>query len=278
MAATQVTVISASERPGQILQSLRELWASRELLYALTMREVRVRYKQSLLGVAWAIIQPISLMVVFTVFFSWFAKMPSEGIPYPIFAFSALLPWTFFATSLSYAVPGLANNPQLITKVYFPREIFPLASVLAAGLDFLIACAVFAVMMVAYRMSVGLNVLYVVPLLAIQVLFTVAIAFILAGLNVYYRDVRHALPLVIQLWMYATPIVYPLSVVPEPYRLTYTLFNPMAAIIDGYRRVLVRGLPPEFVSFALAALTSVLLVLISYRAFKYMERSFADVV
>lgn len=256
----------------------RELWRHRELLWLLTQREIKVRYKQSALGVAWAVLQPFSLMVVFTVFFSWFARMQSDGIPYPLFSYAALLPWTFFSTSLSFAIPSLIANSHIITKIYFPREVIPLASVLAAFLDFLIASAVFVALLAFYRVPPSWNLLYVAPIVAIQILFTVGVSLLLSAFTVLYRDVRHTLPLVIQIWMFVTPILYPASVVPERWRGWYFSLNPMAAIIDGYRRAVIQGGTPQLNYLLLAAAVSCMLVLAGYKYFKHLEREFADIV
>jgi len=256
----------------------RELWRHRELLWLLTQREIKVRYKQSALGVAWAVLQPFSLMVVFTVFFSWFARMQSDGIPYPLFSYAALLPWTFFSTSLSFAIPSLIANSHIITKIYFPREVVPLASVMAAFLDFLIASAVFVALLAFYRVAPTWNLLYVAPIVAIQILFTVGVSLLLSAFTVLYRDVRHTLPLVIQIWMFVTPILYPASVVPERWRGWYFSLNPMAAIIDGYRRAVIQGISPQLKYLLLAAAVSALLVFAGYKYFKHLERDFADIV
>lgn len=256
----------------------RELWKHRELLWLLTQREIKVRYKQSALGVAWAVLQPLSLMIVFTVFFSWFARIESDGIPYPLFSYAALLPWTFFSTSLSSAVPSLIANSHIITKIYFPREVIPLAAVLAAFLDFLIAAAVFVLLIVVYRVPPSWNLLYALPLVAIQILFTAGISLLLSAFTVLYRDVRHTLPLLIQIWMFVTPILYPASVVPQRWRAWYFSLNPMAAIIDGYRRAILQQQPPQLSYLLLAAVFSCLLVWAGYKYFKHLEREFADIV
>ena len=256
----------------------RELWRHRELLWLLTQREIKVRYKQSVLGVAWAVLQPLSLMVVFTVFFSWFARIESDGIPYPLFSYAALLPWTFFSTALSFAIPSLIANSHIITKIYFPREVIPLAAVLAALLDFLIAAAAFVLLMIAYRVPPSWTLLYVLPILAIQVLFTVGVSLLLSAFTVLYRDVRHTLPLVIQIWMFVTPILYPASVVPQRWRVWYFSLNPMAAIIYGYRRAILQQQSPQLNYLLLAATVSCLLVWLGYKYFKYLEREFADIV
>jgi lipopolysaccharide transport system permease protein len=256
----------------------RELWRHRELLWLVTQREIKVRYKQSALGVVWAVLQPLSLMVVFTVFFSWFARIASDGIPYPLFSYAALLPWTFFSTSLSFAIPSLVVNSHIITKIYFPREIIPLASVLAAFLDFLIASAVFALLLAFYRVPPTWNLLFVLPIVIIQIAFTAGVCLLLSAFTVLYRDVRHTLPLVIQVWMFVTPILYPASVVPVRWRGLYFSLNPMASIIDGYRRAVVQGIAPQLKYLLLAAAASALLLWAGYRYFKRLEREFADIV
>jgi lipopolysaccharide transport system permease protein len=266
------------EWSDSLLAHVRELLRHRELLWLITQREIKVRYKQSILGVLWAILQPFSLMIVFTIFFSWFARMQSDGIPYPLFSYAALLPWTFFSSSLSAAIPSLIANSHIITKIYFPREIVPLASVFAAFLDFIIASAIFVLMMVFYGVAPTWNVLYILPLAVIQITFTTGICLLLSAFTVLYRDVRHMLPLVIQIWMFVTPILYPVSVVPAGWRVWYLTLNPMAVIIDGYRRAAIQGVAPQLQYLALAALVSGLLVWLGYKYFKHLEREFADIV
>lgn len=257
---------------------LRELVRYRELLWQITQREIKVRYKQSLLGMLWAILQPLSLMVVFTVFFSWFARLQSDGIPYPLFSYAALLPWTFLSTSLSFAVPSLIANSHIITKIYFPREIIPLASVLAALLDFLIASGVFVPLLIWYGIGPTRNLLFVAPLLVVQIVFATGLSLLLSAFTVLYRDVRHVLPLAIQIWMFVTPILYPASVVPEQWRVWYFVLNPMAVIVEGYRRSVVLGVAPESGYLIVTAGISVALLWMGYAYFKYLERDFADIV
>lgn len=257
---------------------LRELVRYRELLWQMTQREIKVRYKQSLLGMLWAILQPLSLMVVFTVFFSWFAHMQSDGIPYPLFSYAALLPWTFLSTSLSFAVPSLIANSHIITKIYFPREIIPLASVLAALLDFLIASAVFVLLLIWYGIEPTRNLVFVAPLLVTQIVFVTGVSLLLSAFTVLYRDVRHVLPLAIQIWMFVTPILYPASVVPVKWRVWYFVLNPMAIIVDGYRRSVIQGVPPETCYLMAAAGVSAGLLWLGYAWFKHLERDFADIV
>jgi len=257
--------------------SFRELWMHRELLYVLTAREIQMRYKQSILGVAWAVLQPLALMLVFTLIFSVLLKVPSEGIPYPIFSYSALMFWTYFAGSLGRAIPSLEANADLIKKIYFPREFFPLSSVLSAIFDLAIAFVIYLGMMLYFHTPFSLNLLYVLPILLIQTVFTLGVSFFASALNVYYRDVKHALPLLIQLWMYATPIIYPSSLIPDRL-LTFYALNPMTGIIESYRNVLVKGISPDFFYLGVAAAGSVFLFVLGYVYFKRIEMTFADIV
>lgn len=262
---------------ASLADCFKELWNYRELLFTFSWREIKIRYKQTVLGVAWAIAQPASLTIIFSIIFGKFAKIPTEGIPYPIFSYSALLPWTFFATALSFAVPSMARERHLIMKVYFPREISPLASVFAPLVDFGITVLLFIGMMVYYKVPPTIHILWVFPLFLIQLIFTIGISLFLSAVNARYRDVRHAVPLFLQLWMFATPIFYPVTFIPENYRILYML-NPMASIIDGYRRVIIKGTRPELRYFLLSALVSLLLFLVSYYYFKRKERNFIDVI
>lgn len=270
-----VTVFHSSG--GGIPGKLLELWNYRELLWVLTLRGLQIRYKQSILGMIWAVLQPLAMMLTFTLVFSALLKVPSEGVPYPIFSYSALLFWTFFSNSLNNAIPSLEANAALIKKIYFPREFFPISSILAAVFDLLIAAVIFLGMMFYYHVSFTLNILYVIPLLIIQTFFTMGVAFIFSALNAYYRDVKFALPLIIQLWLYATPIIYPLSLVPERFRLYYML-NPMTGIIESYRNVLVKGIAPDGLYVGVAAAGAVLLFVLGYLYFKRIEMTFADVL
>jgi lipopolysaccharide transport system permease protein len=276
-----------SQRPGMTLDNLenasspvsgwRELVARRELLWTLTLREIRVRYTQAALGIAWAVLQPLSLMVVFTVFFSFFLRIPSDGVPYPLFAYVALLPWSFFATALSSAIPSLTNNASLVTKVYFPREVLPLASILAATVDFAVAAVAFLGLLCYYRVGVTSNLLFVPAIFALQLTLTLGVALLFSALNVRYRDVRHALPLVIQIWMFVTPIIYPVSVVPERFRFLY-LANPMAGIVDSYRKTVLHGVPPDWSALGVGACVAVFLVVFAWRYFRRAARTFADII
>jgi lipopolysaccharide transport system permease protein len=262
---------------GWMPAKLREVWRYRGLLWVLSLSQIQVRYKQSVMGLAWAVLQPLALMGMFTLIFSVLLKVPSEGIPYPIFSYSALLFWTFFSTSLSSAIPSLETNAGLIKKIYFPREFFPISSILAAMFDLVIAAIIFLGMMFYYHIHFTLNILYVIPLLIIQTIFMMGVCFIFSALNAYYRDIKYALPLVIQIWMYATPIIYPITLIPERFK-TYYLLNPMTGLIESYRNVLVKGIGPEGLYVGVAAAGAVFLFIVGYIYFKRIEMTFADVI
>jgi len=255
----------------------RNLYLNRELLLQLTLRQIKARYKQTIFGILWAIIRPLFLMIIFTIIFSKMVKVPSDGIPYPIFSYCALLPWQFFASSFSSATVSLSSNSNLVQQIYFPREIFPISSVIASFFDFLIASSFFIVLLIFYKVNISFLALYAILLLMIQVLFIVGISLIGSALNVFYRDVGHALAFIIQLWMYATPIIYPLSLVPEKL-MPFYLLNPMAGIIDGYRKVIIQGLMPNWTSIGISALVTLILLFFSYWYFKRVEMRFADII
>ncbi len=256
---------------------LQTLYRYRDLLWLWTVREIRVRYKQSLLGVGWAILQPLALTLVFTLVFSRIMQVDTGGLPYPIFAYSALVPWTFFATSLSFGIPSLVNNLSLVSKIYFPREILPIANVGAALLDFALAALVFAGMLLVYQIPITIYVIWVVPLLCIQISLTVGVILLGSAAIVFFRDVRFVIPLLVQIWMYASPVIYPTDLIPPAYRPLYFL-NPMAGIIDGYRRVLVMGEPPNMYALLIATVTSAALLILGYFIFKRSEPLFADLI
>ena len=249
----------------------------RDLLILWTGREIRVRYKQSLLGVGWAILQPVALTIVFSIVFSRIVQVNTGGIPYPIFAYAALVPWTFFATSLSFGIPSLVNNLSLVSKIYFPREILPFANIGAALLDYAMAGLVFIGMMLIYQIPITLYALWVIPLLAIQIILTAGVALVGSAAIVFFRDVRFVIPLLIQIWMYASPVIYPIDLIPAAYLPLYYL-NPMAAIIDGYRRVLLEGQPPNIPAVLIALVVSLISLIVGYFVFKRSEPMFADLI
>ncbi|MEM3432904.1 MAG: ABC transporter permease [Candidatus Methanomethyliaceae archaeon] len=274
-----VYVISASGRSGVgIIEALRELYRYRELLAAWTIRDIKVRYKQTLLGIAWAILQPALLTIVFSIVFTRFIPVSTGEIPYPIFSYVATLPWTFFANSLNLSTSILISNMHLITKIYFPREILPLATISACFLDLLVGSAVFVILLAWYRTPIYWHLIpaALIPLV-MQLLLTIGLALILAGATVFYRDVRFVTPVGLQLWMYATPIVYPLTVVPRQYRFLYCL-NPMAGIIEAYRGIILHGASPNWPFLGIAGALSLLIFFGGYLWFKHVEVHFADII
>jgi len=260
-----------------MLRDLRTLYQYRDLMLSWTQRTLKVRYKQSLLGIAWAILQPLSVMLLFTLVFSVFIRVPTNGIPYPVFSYCALLPWTFFANSLTQAIPSLERNMNLVTKVYFPREIIPIATILASLVDFGVASVVFAGLMVFYDVPASWTLLLVPAVLAIQVLLTLGVGLFGSAVNVYYRDVRFIVPLALQLWLYASPIIYPPTLVPEWLQQFYWL-NPMAGIVESYRALILRAEWPQPLPLVLAAAFSMLAFIAGYTYFKRAEMTFADVI
>ena len=256
---------------------LRELWAYRGLFFFLVWRDVKVRYAQTVLGAGWAILQPVLTMLVFTVIFGRFANIPSDGVPYAVFSLAALVPWTYFSTALSGASNSLVSSTNLITKVYFPRLVIPFAPVLAGLVDFAVALAVLGAVMLFYGIVPGPLALVVVPLLLLGMMLTSAgVGCWLAALNIQYRDVKHVTPFLVQVWMYASPIVYPMSLVPEKYRGYYAL-NPMAGIVEGFRAVLLGTGAVAWPTIGLSLAVGAVLFLTGALYFRRTERVFADV-
>lgn len=256
--------------------NLRDLWQYRDLLYILTMRDVRVRYKQTALGAMWAIIQPLFTMLIFSLFFGRLAGMPSDGVPYPVFAFAGLLPWTFFANAVNSSGNSLVGNSNLITKVYFPRLIIPIASVGGGLIDFAIAFAMLVVIMIYFGIGFTVNILMLPVLVVLTALLAIGVGMWMSAMNVRYRDIRHALPFLIQLWFFASPIIYPASIVSEKYRWILML-NPMAGIIEGYRSAIF-GRAFDWAALALAAAITFAVLIYAAYTFKRLEREFADIV
>lgn len=266
-------------RPGRGLLDLElgAVWRYRELLYFLVLREVKVRYRQAVLGVAWAIIQPLFAVVVFTVIFGHFAKFPSDGVPYAVFAFAATLPWAYFAEATQRSSNSLVTDAALVSKVYFPRLIIPVAMVTAPLVDFLCAFVVFLAVLAWYDIPLTLNLLFLPVLLLIAMMLALAIGLLLGPLNVRFRDVKHTVPFLLQIWMYASPIVYPLSMVPEQWRGLYSL-NPMVGVIEGFRWVLLGKEHPDFVAMGISALIIAVALFAGLVYFKKHERQFADII
>lgn len=267
----------STQASGTRIDQLRELSQNLHLVLSFAKRDIRAKYKQTIFGVAWAVIQPLSLMVVFTFVFSMFARIPSEGLPYPIFSYSVLIFWMFFASCVSQGTVAMTANAPLVRKIYFPRETLLLAVMISALVDLGIASLILAGMYVYYQVALSWAMLWVIPLLGLQMLFVLTIILITSSVQVFYRDVGHALPLLLQLWMYASPIAYPLTSVPAWLRPVY-LLNPMAGIIDGYRRALLHAEHPDFGYLAIAYVVAILTVACAYVFFKRAERTFADVI
>src|SRR5882724_626592 len=256
---------------------LRGLWAYRELLYFLTWRDVKVRYKQTLLGAAWAILQPLLTMLIFTLFFGQLAGVPSDGIPYPIFAYAGLLPWTFFSNSVTGSGNSLVGSSNLITKVYFPRMIIPSAAVTAGLVDFAIAFVVLIGLMIYYKITVTWTVLMLAPLTLLTTMLALGVGMWLSALNVKYRDIRYALPFLMQLWMFASPIIYPISMLPQKWHWAVML-NPVTGIIQNFRIALFGNQPFVWKSLAISAVITAMVVTYAAYSFRRMERRFADIV
>jgi lipopolysaccharide transport system permease protein len=263
--------------PLDLLRELRDLWQYRDLFYTLTIHRIKVRYKQSVLGLAWAILQPLSLMLIYTVIFSVIARVSSEGVPYAVFAYAALLPWTFFSSSLTNATQGLVNHSQLVTKVYFAREILPLTYVSAALFDFAVASSFLIALFVYYGVSLTVYALWAIPIILLLATLATAFCLFFSALQVRFRDVGVAMPLLLQIWMFATPVVYPLSAVPQRFRGAYVL-NPTVGVIENFRRVVLQGVEPDFYSLGISALAAAILVPLAYLYFKRVEATMADVI
>jgi lipopolysaccharide transport system permease protein len=257
--------------------NLRELWIYRELLVFLIWRDIKVRYKQTLLGAAWAILQPLLTTLVFTLFFGVLAGVSSDNVPYPVFAYAGLLPWTFFANSVTQSSNSLVGNANLITKVYFPRIIIPSAAVGAGLVDFAIAFVVLVGLMIYYRVEVTWGIL-MLPVLALHItFFSIAVGMWLSALNVKYRDIRFVLPFLIQLWMFVSPVIYPASMIPEKWRWLLML-NPLTGIIENFRAALFVQKQFDWVSLGISMLSTILMLLYSIYSFRRMEKHFADVI
>jgi lipopolysaccharide transport system permease protein len=272
-----VTVIRIEPSQGWVSLKLRELWEYRELLYFLTWRDVKVRYKQTVLGAAWAIIQPFFTMVVFSVFFGKLAKVPSDGIPYPIFSYTALVPWTFFAHGLNQASNSLVRHSGLIKKVYFPRLAMPIARLLAGTVDFVLAFIVLLGMMLYFGMVPTVNVLWLPFFLLLALVTSLGVALWLSAMNVQFRDVGYTVPFITQFWMYATPIAYPSSLLSEPWRTLYGI-NPMAGVVEGFRWALLGTDTAPGPIVIVSSLVALALLVSGAFYFRRMEKTFADVI
>ncbi|OGO27524.1 MAG: hypothetical protein A2Z16_17475 [Chloroflexi bacterium RBG_16_54_18] len=260
-----------------MISNLIRLSNYRYFLFMWVVREINLRYKQAFLGATWAILQPLVLTFIFTVIFSRFLKVPTDGIPYPLFSYTALLPWTFIASSITFGTSSLVNNMNLVTKVNVPREVLPIASVGGSLVDFAASSLVFIGLLFFYRVPIHATILWIPYLILVQICLAIGVTLLLSTLNVFYRDIRFAVPLAIQIWMYASPVIYPLSSVPEKLQPLY-LLNPAAGLIESYRSVILRGEPPLPVYLIPMTLISIIFLVFSYLFFKRLEWRFADVI
>jgi lipopolysaccharide transport system permease protein len=276
-ASTAAPVVVYEPSRGRVSLRLRELWEYRELLYFLTWRDIKVRYKQAALGVAWAVVQPLITMVIFSVIFGRLAKLPSDGIPYPVFSYAALLPWQLFAGALQRAGTSLVGNANLLTKVYFPRLVIPLSAVAAGLVDFGISFLVLLGLMLYYGIPPTWRILWLPPLVLLALLTALAVGLWLSALNVRYRDVQQMIPFLVQAWMYASPVAYSAGLIPTgTWRIVYGL-NPLAGVIQGFRWALLGANPPDELLLVSVVMVIVLLVTGLFY-FRRMETTFADVV
>jgi lipopolysaccharide transport system permease protein len=261
-----------------VIFDLREVWDYRELLYFLTLRDVKVRYKQTLFGVAWAVIQPVVSMIIFSVIFGRLAGIQGvPGVPYPLFVFTGLLPWTYFAGSLTLAGNSVAGNAALITKVYFPRLILPFAAVVVPLIDFLMSFAVLIGLFVWYGRTPSWHVVFLPIFLGMALLTALGIGLWLSALNARYRDVPFAIPFLIQIWLYASPVIYPVSLIPAHWRWLLAL-NPMTGVLDGFRWALLGRGTPDFGVYGISLAVGVVMIVVGLVVFKHVERRFADVM
>ena len=262
---------------GWVPVRLGELWEYRELLYFLVWRDIKVRYKQTALGAAWAVIQPFFSMVVFSVFFGRLAGLPSEGVPYPVFTYCALVPWTYFATALTQSSNSLVDHARLITKVYFPRLMVPAAAVIAGLVDLAIAFAVLVGLLVYYGITPTAALLFLPAFVLLAALTALAVGLWLSALNVQYRDVRYTIPFLVQFWLFVTPVAYSSTLVPERWRALYAL-NPMTGVVEGFRWALLGERDAPGVMVAVSAVSVLLALVGGLLYFRRMEKRFADVV
>jgi lipopolysaccharide transport system permease protein len=258
-------------------EAITELVNYRDLLRTWTNREIKIRYKQSLLGGMWAILQPLSIAIIFSVIFSYFVQIPVGGVPHLLFYYTALFPWTLFSTAVTTGTNTMVNNLSLVTKMYFPREVMPLAGVFAAVFDFLISALIYVAMAIFYHPAISLSIVLFPALVVIEVMFTIAVVLVVSALNVFYRDIRFVVPLALQIYLYLTPVIYPVSSLPAKI-LPFYMLNPMASLVESYRAILIFGRWPDPVYLLSAFLISLILLVAAYAYFTRAARSFADVI
>lgn len=274
VANVPITIIEPSR--GWLKIDLRELWEYRDLLFFLSWRDISVRYKQTLLGASWAVLQPFLSMVVFSLFFGRLAKVPSDGVPYPIFSYTALLPWQYFSTAMTQSSNSLVTNARMLTKIYFPRLVIPLSAILPPIVDFGIAFIVLLGMMAFYGIVPTWNIVWLPAFLLLAVVTALGVGLWLSAMNVQYRDIHYAVPFLVQFWMFGSPVTYPTSIVPEQWRTLYGL-NPMVGVIEGFRWALLgTGTPPGLITAA-SVLVALVLLFSGLFYFRHMEKTFADV-
>lgn len=262
---------------GLRLTYLKELWEYRELLYFLVWRDIKVRYKQTVIGAAWAILQPVMTMVLFSVVFGNFAKIPSDGLPYPIFAYSALVPWAYFADAMSRGGTGIVDNMNLVSKIYFPRLIIPLSAVTVPLVDFALSFVVLTGMMAWFGVQPTWGIIILPLFLGLALITALSVMLWLSALNVRYRDVRYTIPFLVQVWLYASPVAYPISIVPEKWRLLYSI-NPMVGVIEGFRWALLGKTSPDFHAMLMSGGIVALMLIGGIIFFYRTEQTFADVI
>ena len=277
MAGRSERIRYAGPKQDSALTSIRDLQESRNLLWALTQRSIRARYKQSVLGMLWAVAHPLALMLIFTAVFSYILRIGSEGVPYPLFSYAGLLPWTFFATGCSLAMNSLVSNVDLVTRVRFSREVLPISSVLASLFDFTIALGIFFGILLFYGFTPTWHLVFLLPLITIQFVLTIGFSFLVAALNVRYRDIKYIVPLGFRVWMYACPIIYSLDAVPATIRPFY-VWNPLVGLIEGYRAALVHGRIPDFGLMGISVLGAVFCLSVGWYYFHRVEIYFADII
>ena len=275
----QEFLIAANQRRSlaAVAASFRELWHYKELLYFMIWRDLKVRYKQTALGALWAVIVPTMTMLVFTIFFGRLAQRPSDGIPYPAFSYSALLPWTYFSQALSNTGNCVVTNTDLVTKVYFPRLILPLSSVISGFVDFLIASTVLVALFIYYDIDLSLRMLLVLPMMIPVICCALGAGALLAIVNVRYRDIKYTIPFLIQMWLFLTPVIYPTSILPDKYRFVVAL-NPIAGIIEGIRGILFPQKGIDWGMIGLSTAISMLIMVVGVTYFLRSEKKFADII
>ena len=273
--ARKVTIVKPQE--GRLRVDFRELWEYRELLFFLVWRDIKVRYKQTVIGGAWAILQPTASMVIFSIFFGRFANIPSDGVPYPLFAYAGLLPWLYFSSSMSQCGISVVGNAALITKVYFPRLIIPLNGVFVPIVDFFLASSVLGALYLYYHETPAIQVVFLPVFLLLALMTALGAGLWLSALTVRYRDIPYALPFLVQLWFFASPVVYPVSLIPERWQWVYSL-NPMVGVLDGFRWCLLDRPAPGLEVVGVSALVGITLIVTGLFYFKRVERHFADII